>query len=317
MEIKLVEIWSKVLNIENDKIGIHENFFELGGHSLKAIRLTSFISKELEFKITLKDIFGNQVLEDQSLLLENSKSEEYSQIERVEDAANYSLSDGQKRLWTISQFKGESAAYNLPGYLTLDKSYDTNTFISAVHDVINRHEILRTVFELNENSEIRQRVIQSADFQIEIEFIDLSQSIDKEARKIELINSRAKLEFDLAQGPLIDLALLKLEDDHHVLYYNLHHIIFDGWSENVLTRDLFEFYEAKLEYRIPNLPELRIQYKDYANWQLNGITSVEFQEHKGFWLNQLSGELPVLDLPTKKRPQIKTTNGKIIHFDFS
>jgi len=116
--------------------------------------------------------------------------------------------------------------------------------------------------------------------------------------------------FDLEEGPLFRVSFLRLSDTETMLYYNIHHIISDGWSKNVLSRDLFSYYKQYTEGAPLNLPKLRIQYKDYASWQLAQLASVAHQAGKDYWLNKLSGDLPVLDLPSyKQRPLLKTNNG--------
>ncbi|WP_188476188.1 non-ribosomal peptide synthetase, partial [Dokdonia pacifica] len=309
LEIKLHEIWSSLLNTE--RFGLKHNFFELGGHSLKATRLIAAIHKAFEVRLELKQIFANPTLEDQANLISLSTVVDYEKIEKVADQEYYPVSDAQKRLWLLSQLEESSIAYNIPDYKTLHGEYDIESFDKAINATIERHEILRTIFKADENGNVYQYVLPTNTLDFKITYLDYSKNDHKEEDVKKYITNDSSQAFDLENGPLLRATLIMLAQDHYVFYYNLHHIISDGWSKDVLIKDTLAFYEAYKENAKVNLPELNIQYKDYAAWQLAQLETASSKEARQYWTENLSGELPLLDLPTKKiRPKVRNYNGE-------
>ncbi|WP_428231986.1 amino acid adenylation domain-containing protein [Flavobacterium sp.] len=247
-------------------------------------------------------------------LLKNSKNSMESTFEGISPvpvSESYELSAGQRRLWTLSQFDGGSVVYNMPMSTTLKGSYDMEYFQKAIAATVNRHEILRTTFKMDENGEVRQYVQPAADLNLKLSYIDFRNDIDKEASVARYIAEDSFVPFDLETGPLFRVSLLQIEDATYVFYYNMHHIISDGWSMNVLSKDVFTFYESFVNGKVPSLAPLNIQYKDYANWQALQINTTASTKDKAYWLENLGGELPILDLPSeKRRPSVKTHRGR-------
>ena len=243
--------------------------------------------------------------------LENISHTSFSSIDKVPQAASYPLSPSQYRLWIISQFEEASIAYNIPTRIMLNGDYDIACLQKAIHAVIERHEILRTVFKENGVGELRQWVLPKATLNFEISYIDYSEK-DKQDVVVDTYIAEDSIKpFDLINGPLLRVSLLKKAANSYVLYYNMHHIISDGWSMNVLMDDVLVYYEAYKTNIEPKLSALRIQYKDYATWQLQQLESDKQEEHKSFWLQQLKGNIPLLDLPSEKlRPRVMTYNGR-------
>ncbi|MFK8105468.1 MAG: amino acid adenylation domain-containing protein [Saprospiraceae bacterium] len=239
------------------------------------------------------------------------KKKAYEEIPKCKAAVSYSLSNAQKRLWLSSQIEKNSIAFNMPRNIVLEGSYDIACFKKAIHNVIARHEILRTVFNLNDSGEIRQYVLSAQDLGFEIEYKDYQGEVDPETASQNYIAADSYRAFDLVTGPLLRVALLQLSADKYICYYNMHHIISDGRSMEVLERDLMKYYEANLAGNPPDIPSLRIQYKDYAAWQLHQLSRPSSLADRDYWLKRLSGELTVIDLPSYKiRPTVKTSNGK-------
>ena len=223
---------------------------------------------------------------------------------------NYPISNAQRRLWVLSQFEGGSVSYNTPSSATLEKNIDIESFKRAIDSVIERHEILRTIFKEDEKGELRQWILKSEDLDFVIDFQDFRKEDNKEGRVKEYIAEDSYKAFDLENGPLLRASLLQTEDDCYVFYYNMHHIISDGWSMEVLSKDVFSYYEAYKENKLVDLKPLRIQYKDYSVWQLAQFEENSFKVHKDYWVNNLKGELALLNLPSsKQRPRVMTNNG--------
>ena len=241
----------KILQREN--IGINDDFFALGGHSLKAVRLSNEYQKEFAVKISLKDLFTHTSIEQQAELIRSSKKEEFIQIEKVAQQESYAISDAQRRLWVLAQFEGSSVAYNIPGSIRLNKDMDINCFKRAVESTLERHEILRTVFKEDEAGEIRQWILTKEDLGFKIDYKDLRKEKNKEEKVKNYIGEDAYKAFDLKKGPLLRAGLLQVEDEEYVFYYNMHHITSDGWSMDVLAKDVFSYYEAYKENKEPDI----------------------------------------------------------------
>ncbi|WP_212003981.1 non-ribosomal peptide synthetase [Chitinophaga sp. HK235] len=238
--------------------------------------------------------------------LERVKSQDV--IDKVTPQDTYPLSSAQKRLWMLYQIDGEGTAYNMPSKVFLNGEYDIDCFKKAVYAAIDRHEILRTVFVTDDEDGVRQRVMDREVLGFEIGYADFRGTEEKAAAYID---ADAYRPFDLEQGPLLRASLLQVADDRYIFYYNLHHIISDGWSMGILERDVIRYYEAFISGTTVRLPKLPIQYKDYAAWQLSRLETEQYRGHQVYWLDKFSGELPVLDLPAyKSRPRVKTDNGQ-------
>ncbi|WP_298510495.1 non-ribosomal peptide synthetase [uncultured Kordia sp.] len=309
----LVGIWEEVL--AREKIGVTDNFFELGGHSLKAFQVMSRIFKVLHTKVTLKDIFSNPTIESLAAHISTSESVNYTSNTTVVVAQeSYEVSHAQKRLWILEQFEESKSVYNIPGIYPLE-SLDADSFQRAFDTLISRHEILRTTF-VNIDGEPRQIIHEEASFNIQ--YKDFRNRGSKEEAIEKQIIASCKLGFDLEKGPLIRGTLFHLEKDDYIFFLNMHHIISDGWSIKVLIQEVLALYEAYKKGASNPLPPLRIQYKDYAHWQNEGLRTGAYKEAQSYWLTQLGGELPVLELPLDyPRPAVKTYNGDSIRFGLS
>ncbi len=309
----LVYIWQEILGIE--RVGIQDNFFELGGHSLKATRIVSRICKDLEVNVTLRDIFSNPTIETLSKIIFQSNKTEYKQIEEIPEQISYDISNAQKRLWILDQFEKESIAYNMPSAFILEGELRTEAFNQAYSFILERHESLRTVFII-EDGEPRQKILENPGFEIEI--IDLRGGTDREENARALVDKDLLTPFNLETGPLVRLTIIQMGDERNLLLFNMHHIISDGWSMNIFIREFLTCYNSYSEGNSPDLNPLRIQYKDYSAWQNYLLESDDINNQKEYWLDKLSGDLPVLDLPSDNiRPVSQTFNGNSIGFSLA
>ena len=313
LEQRIVSIWQDVLNIE--KIGLNDHFFELGGNSLSSIKLISKYQKAFNKKVTINKIFNTPVLKEQISLIKGSKHILYREIPKLPEQGSYSISNAQNRLWVLSQFKGSNASYNLPSSIFLNGDYNIQHFKKSMMSVLDRHEILRTVFRENTEGTVEQIVLNIKEIGFEIDQKDYSlKEAPIEKAKLYIKEDSYK-PFDLEKGPLLRVSLIKISNDKYIFYFNMHHIISDGWSMKVLQRDILFFYNSYSKHIDLQLPELKIQYKDYATWQQIQLSTNEYEEHKNYWLNRFSGNLPVINLPSyTSRPSIKTYNGRHLSF---
>lgn len=312
IEVELVKQWQQLLGL--NKIGVTHAFMDMGGDSLKAMRMVAGIYKAFNVDISLKDFFAQPTVRQLARLIAIAKTAEKHAILPVRQAADYALSHSQKRLWLMDQMHIDSVAYNLPEALLTKGELNVQALGDALQMLVDRHESLRTRF-IERNGDPRQII---EDIHVELPLIDLSAFTDPEAEALIHVDKDLRQAFDLQRAPLFRASLLKLAPQRHVLLFNIHHIISDGWSLGVLTREWLTFYQALLNGQTLPLAALNIQYKDYAAWQNHYLDSPEALKHRQYWLTQLSGELPVLNMPTDyPRPAVQTFNGATLHFKLS
>ena len=229
----------------------------------------------------------------------------------TETKTSYPLSNAQQRVWILSQEAEGSKAYNLPNKIELVGAYDLNIFKKAILTVVKRHEILRTVFSEDSNGNPSQIVLSPKEIGYDIAFKDFSDKPDAEEQADLFCEKDSYLPFDLVTGPLFRACLIKLSNDTYIFYYNMHHIISDGWSMEVLLKDVMQYYEGYISGKSVEVAPLRLQYRDYAAWQIARVSDSVYQKEKEFWQSLLSGNPSNLNLPTKKRrPPQKTFTGK-------
>ncbi len=229
-------------------------------------------------------------------------------ISQVVEKTKYKASLGQKRIWMLSQFKEGSVAYNLSNLRDIGH-FEITKFKKALDYLIHRHEILRTVFKIEEDGELYQYISKVHPVDSFFEYKDYRDKSNEQIK--EEIKQYAKIPFDLAQGPLFKVYIFQTDSDRYMMYYNMHHIISDGWSLEVIQKDLMFFYEALVAGTEINKEKLSIQYKDYSSWQLESIENGSFDKEKKYWTEHLKGDFPLLNLSSNtKRPEIKTFNGK-------
>ena len=310
-EEKMVSIWQEVLK-RGDAISTAEDFFLLGGHSLRAMQLISHYYREFGVKLLVRDMFIHTTIGSQAALLKASTATLYRSIEKIGEGLDYVVSDGQRRLWVLSQLAGGSRAYHLPGELELEGEYSVVDFERSIQKAIVRHEVLRTVFREGEGESLRQVVLAAESASMfRMSYRDFVGVEEGEIRSYVIEESGR--EFDLSAGPLLRAGLIRLGGGRYIFHYTLHHIISDGWSMELLGKEVLEYYEGYARGAEVELPALRIQYKDYAWWQQQQLEGELFGAHRKYWMEQFSGEVPVLELPSQRvRPSVFTHRGYYI-----
>ncbi|HVI44932.1 MAG TPA: amino acid adenylation domain-containing protein [Chitinophaga sp.] len=233
-------------------------------------------------------------------------------IPRTEEKACYELSSAQRRLWILSQLGEASIGYNMTGVCTLEGALDEAALEQAFHALIARHESLRTIFEEDSTGIPKQRILPPGTAGFSIIRHDLRAETHPKVAET-LVRCAFSWSFDLSCGPLLRAELLRVEEEKRVFVYVMHHIISDGWSMGVLINELLQLYHAYANGLTAPLLPLRIQYRDYAAWQEAQLKEDAMQRSKYWWMEQFSGELPVLDLAWDKiRPAVKTYNGSSV-----
>jgi amino acid adenylation domain-containing protein len=304
IEKKLVKIWSGVLNVDEAEIGIHADFFGLGGHSLTAAKLTSKIHKELNVKVSLDEVFKKLTVSELSGYIKNLKQDMHESIPPTEKKEYYELSSAQKRLYIMQQIEYDSIGYKIQGAIYLDKDVESDKLETIFGELIERHESLRTSFAIINEKPV-QRIHEKVDFSME--HIELKAG--DENRQIEKITGDFNRPFDLSKAPLFRVGLITGKE-HNILLVDMHHIISDGISYQVLEK------EFRLIYNGDDLPGLKLQYTDYANWQNSTAHREKIEKQKKYWLEKFEGEIPLLNLQYDfDRPAVKTYEGSHLFFD--
>ncbi|WP_157261697.1 condensation domain-containing protein, partial [Paenibacillus sp. A3] len=298
LEAKLVRIWQEVLGVAT--VGVKDNFFDLGGHSLRATTLVSKVHKELNVDLPLRDVFRYATIEEMAQAITRMEEGAFSAIPVAEEREYYPLSSAQKRLFILHQLEGAEQSYNMPGAMLLEGALDRERFEEAFRGLIARHETLRTGFEMV-NGEALQRIYPQVDFAVE--YVQAS-----EEAAGEVVQDFVRT-FDLAKPPLLRVGLVELAEERYILMFDMHHIISDGVSMEVLVEEFVRLYDGE------ELEPLRIQYKDYAAWQQSDAQQEQLKRQEAYWLDQFQGELPVLEMPTDyARPAVQSYEGHTLHF---
>ncbi|HEY9034909.1 MAG TPA: condensation domain-containing protein, partial [Pseudomonadales bacterium] len=307
LQQQLVAIWQQLLPA--GRIGINDNFFELGGHSLLAIRVLAAIAEQTGVELPVQALFESPTIAMLAETIDNSElhGQLLPAIEPVDRHQPLPLSFNQQRLWFIYQMAPEAASYNMPVALRLDGELDSAALEKAVHYLLRRHEILRTVFA-DEGDSAVQVIRPAIHWQLQTE--SFSGDIQP------LVDAEAGAPFDLRNGPLFRLRLWHTGRQQHVLMLTLHHIIADAISLENLVRELALLYSAAVNNQPLALPPQAIQYADVAWWQQQVLRGEYLDKQLAYWRKQLDGAPALLKLPTDKpRPAEQDSRGAVFKAD--
>jgi amino acid adenylation domain-containing protein len=293
----IINIWASLL--KQERISVDDNFFDLGGHSLLATLLISKLHSVFDVELPLQMIFDAPTVKGLAAGVQQKKriglSAGSAPITPAGRNQPVPLSYAQQRLWFIDQLESESAAYNLPTATRLTGNLNFGALEQSFNEVVRRHEILRTTFQ--SQGERPVQVTGEAE-PASLSVIDLS-GLSQDQREFmagRLATEESRRPFDLTKGPLLRVRVIRLAEADHVLTLVLHHIITDGWSIGVLVNEVKTCYGAYAHGQVSPLPELRIQYADYAAWQREWLREEVLEEGLSYWRRELSGKLPALIL---------------------
>ncbi|MBW8683032.1 non-ribosomal peptide synthetase [Chitinophaga rhizophila] len=293
---QMINLWRDVLKAPH--LEADDNFFSAGGHSLKAIQLLSRVHKEFSVKLTLKDIYNNPTPYLLAGLLPVSGQEWYEHITPVPQQERYKVSNSQKRMWLSSLRKENRHLFNVPLSYRIEGALDTALFTDAFRYLIARHESLRTLFRFADG-DIYQYVLPADQVAFDIPVIEVS------GDPAELIKTESLTPFDLDQDIPIRTTLLKVADDDHILLITLHHIVSDGWSREIIYKEVIAVYNAMFSRITPSLKPLQIQYKDYVYWHER-----KYATQETFWKHFLSAGIPSVSFPLdNERPAMISHEG--------
>ncbi|HEX7240625.1 MAG TPA: amino acid adenylation domain-containing protein, partial [Longimicrobiaceae bacterium] len=312
----LAGIFAEVLGAE--RVGAGDGFFELGGHSLLATRVVSRVRGALGVELPLRAVFEAPTVAGLAgrvdALAREGAGTQAPPLVPVPRDRPLPLSFAQQRLWFIDRLEPGSAAYHVPYALRVRGALDVRVLERSLAEVVRRHEALRTVFATVDGEPV-QRVREAGPVAVPVADLRALEGEEREAAARRLAAGEAARPFDLAAGPLLRCAALRLGGEEWAVLLTMHHVVSDGWSTGVLVRELSEAYTALAEGRTPSLPELPVQYADYAAWQRAWLSGDVLDAQLGYWRERLAGAPPLLEMPTDRpRPTTQGERGESVAF---
>ncbi len=299
IELVLASIWEQVLNLE--KVGIYDNFFALGGHSLLATQIVSRIRDTFKVELPLPVLFKTCTVASLAKRIELARQTDQGlsapPVRAVTRGSKAPLSFSQQRLWFLDQFTSGKPLYNVQIVRRLVGSLNVSALEKSINEIVRRHKILRTNFVATEGQPL-QVVAPNLTLPLPITNLSHLGPAEQEAHMQCVATQEIQHAFDLTQGPLLRLALLRQSQQEHVLLVTLHHIIFDGWSVGVFFQELSALYRAFCAAEPSPLAELPIQYADFAAWQQKWLRGKSLDAQLSYWTEKLDGAPSVLELPT-------------------
>ncbi|HEV2148396.1 MAG TPA: amino acid adenylation domain-containing protein, partial [Longimicrobiaceae bacterium] len=297
VEQALAEIWAEVLKVE--RVGRSDHFFELGGHSLLAVQVASRVRQRLGAEVPLGEVFRVPVLAEYARTVAAAARADLPPIEPAERTAPLPLSFAQQRLWFLEQMGGLGNAYHIPWRLRLRGELDRAALRQALDRIVARHEALRTSFSVAGGEPV-QRITPSEESRFPLAEHDLRGAAEPEEELRRLLSQEWSTLFDLERGPLIRGCLVRLGEEEHALQVIMHHVVADGWSMGVFTRELSALYAAFRSGEADPLPELPVQYADYAVWQRRWVEGEVLRQQAEYWKRTLAGAPELLELPADR-----------------
>ncbi len=315
VETALQHIWQDLLH--RKQIGVTENFFHLGGHSLMATQLVSRINSVFQVQMPLMVIFEKPTIRSLSEYIESVRVDDSgftgSCIKAVSRDSDLPLSFSQQRLWFLDQMEADSSPYDEMLAMRLTGELNQEALEQSFKELINRHEILRTTFSVQDEQTI-QKIVSEATFTLQQ--IDLGTEAGKQKER-EVMRAVSEESFDLSSGPLLKAVLVKEGKEEHVLLLKIHHIIFDRWSAGILFREISMLYNSFLKGGLSPLKELPVQYADFSVWQREWMSGETLEKQLTYWMEELKG-MNTLELPVDHpRPKVQTFRGGSHQFKLS
>ncbi|MCX6637715.1 MAG: amino acid adenylation domain-containing protein, partial [Acidobacteria bacterium] len=275
---------------------MEDDFFEIGGHSLKAVRVLSRIRHRLGVRVEMADFFAHPTVAGLAALIDRSGTSQEAPIPTAAPMESYPLSNAQARIWVLARMEGGLAAYNMPIALEIEGALDEGALERAFRAVIARHESLRTCF-VSARDMPRQKILPAGEIAFELGRQDLTGAAGAEDAARLRIQEEFSRPFDLSNAPLLRAGVFRVAERRWLLSLVVHHIVADGWSLDVLLRELSTLYAGCLEGAAPGLPALPIQYRDYSQWMAGRLEQDALRTDRDFWKEKLARPLPVLNLP--------------------
>jgi amino acid adenylation domain-containing protein len=309
----ITSIWETALGF--DEIPSDISFFAIGGHSIMGLDIIAQIELQLDKSISLKDLFENPSINELSLFLTESKN-----LDKVYDvdvknsipAVSHPVTVKQMGVLYLEQLNEATTMHNLPSAFHINQKLNLDIFSESINIIVKNHPCLRSYF-LNENNNFNQHVIDESEIDFKYSFEDIC-----EEKLQERLQSLTTSVFDLEKGPLFKINIFKLKEDHFVIFFMVHHIIWDGWCFDIFFDELDSIYSSLLKNNQPIINSENLSFSEYANWHKEFLASEKAKKEIDFWINKLSLPLPVLEFPIDKiRPVEISHIGKSIDFSLN
>lgn len=332
IEAQWVELWESLLN--RSPIGIHDNFFDLGGHSMLVAQLHVRLREKFGSSPGMRQIFETPTIAELChLAAQSSGNASTSQDTQAAPASNSAsipryprdqsilASFAQEGLWFLDQMQGPASTYNTYTALRLRGSLNEQALESALADLVDRHEVLRTTFAASDQGSTPVQRIQAAiniKIPVKVIAVDGVTEAERENQALALAEQEVRIAFDLIKGPLVRVRCFRLSAEDHLLLATFHHIIADGWSMGVWWREWSELYMARLQKRASALSPLEVQFADYAGWEREQLTAPVLEQELDHWRARLAGAPGLLELPLDRpRPQAPSHRGDRVYRRFT
>ena len=309
-ERELAAIWASLLG--RTDIGRDDSFFRLGGHSLLAMQVTSRIRQTFGVDLPLQAVFeattlralGERIAQRQCTPLLGEPA-----IPRADRRSPPPASFAQQRMWFLDRLSDGSALYNMPVGLRLEGSFDAPAFGAALHDLARRHEVLRTAL-VRQDDQVVQHIASEVTVPLEVHDLGALDAANRSIEARQLAAKAAHCPFDLSAAPMLRAQVLHLGSHEHHLLLTLHHIAADGWSIQILVRELAALYRARCTGATASLEALPLQYADFAMWERHLAQGPAREQQLAYWRAQLKDAPPLLHLPTDHpRPAVPSHRG--------
>jgi len=317
LEEILAAIWAEVLKL--DRVGVRDDFFALGGHSLLATQMVSRIRGVLGNDLPLRTLFEAPTIAQLARAVREGRTGPLAPpivpVPRPQTPIQpeLPLSFAQQRLWLLDQLEPGTAVYNIPSAVRLSGDVAPALLVRVFAEVLRRHEALRTTFARRDGGPVQIIALPGvAAARLQLPLVDLAglPEAEREAEASAIARQEAGRSFDLEHGPLLRLLLVRLGGRDHLLLLTLHHIVSDGWSAAILIREVAAVYQAFSRKQVSPLPELPVQYADFACWQRAWLQGEVLERQIAYWRDHLEGAPRVLALPTDlPRPAASTVRG--------
>jgi non-ribosomal peptide synthetase component F len=301
VEELLAGIWASVLRIE--AVGRHDNFFALGGHSLLAVQVTSRLRKAFQVEVSLHALFDAPTVAGLARRVEMARQAAQSApplpLRAMPQEGAAPLTMTQEQLWGLDRLLPGAPFSNMPYAVHLTGALNVAALEQSFNEIIKRHAALRTTFTTVAGQPV-QVIAPTLRLPLPVEDLRALPQAARETTAQRLVRVAALYPFDLEEGPLLQVHLLRLDAQEHILFLIMHHIISDGWSKGILLRELSVLYNAFCQGKPSPLPELPLQYPDYAHWQRQWLHSEAGKAQLAYWTQQLHDPLPILELPADR-----------------
>lgn len=304
----LAGVWAQVLGFE--RVGIHDNFFELGGHSLLATQLISRVRNAFQVNVPLRQLFERPTVAALAQAIETALQHTHGldvpPIQSTAQSEDAPLSFSQQRFWFLDQLYPGNAAYHLYYYTRVTGPVQIGVLERCFNEMVRRHEILRTYFVTREEHPVQKVAAFTPQVIPQVDLRHLPTG-EREAAIQQIAQEEASRPFNMTHGPLWRLQLVQADDEEFIFLFTLHHIISDGWSRGIMTREIMVLYEAFAADQSSPMPDLTIQYADFARWQQSWLRDQVLQKLVHYWIQKLAGAPLALDLPTDRPYSDKQT----------